>query len=213
MSKIDLISATSGRVEKVNSPFKLGDSLSLLTLAQAIRVYEDRRHPGLAKAKTRGEVAISTRKIYKQKGTGGARHGSKSAPIFVGGGIAHGPTGVKGKLGLTKRIAKSALSVAIAQKIKQGKLVLISGIEKVTSTKEAANLVGKIRQGKEGKVSLVLSIGNVGAVRFFRNIKNLVILRQNVVSAYDVFFGGIVAYDQSGYEVKKAKRVVKSKKK
>ena len=63
-------------------------------LAQAIRVYGSNSHQKTSKVKTRGEVDGSTRKIYRQKGTGNARHGAKYAPIFVGGGIAHGPTGI-----------------------------------------------------------------------------------------------------------------------
>ncbi|KKT36270.1 MAG: 50S ribosomal protein L4, partial [Candidatus Collierbacteria bacterium GW2011_GWA1_44_12] len=74
------------------SVFNVEVSPSLIS--QAIYVYQANSHRGVAKAKTRGEVTASTRKIYKQKGTGNARHGAKSAPIFVGGGVVFGPTGL-----------------------------------------------------------------------------------------------------------------------
>jgi len=64
-------------------------------LVQIVRVFEDRTHFGLNKVKTRSEVNKTRKKLYKQKGTGGARHGAKSAHIFVGGGVAHGPKGEK----------------------------------------------------------------------------------------------------------------------
>ena len=68
----------------------------------------------IAKTKQRNEVIGSTRKIYAQKGTGGARHSSRKAPIFVGGGIAHGPKGDNYK---TKRINKKIRKLALAQTI------------------------------------------------------------------------------------------------
>ena len=64
-------------------------------LTQVLHVYRDNAHQNTSKVKTRGELTRTTRKMYKQKGTGNARHGSRMAPIFVGGGVAHGPTGVQ----------------------------------------------------------------------------------------------------------------------
>ena len=87
-------------------------------LAQALRVYESNAHQKTHKVKTRGEVVGSTRKIYRQKGTGNARHGAKYAPMFVGGGIAHGPTGVRpDNMVLPKRMRRRALAVALFDKL------------------------------------------------------------------------------------------------
>ena len=72
----------------------------------------------LAKTKQRNEVVGSTRKIYAQKGTGGARHASRKAPIFVGGGIAHGPKGDNYKI---KKINKKIRKIALAQSISKKK--------------------------------------------------------------------------------------------
>src|SRR3989344_4194294 len=60
---------------------------------QAVRVYLSSQRRGLAKSKRRGEVKVTKAKVWRQKGTGRARHGSRNAPVFVGGGKAHGPTG------------------------------------------------------------------------------------------------------------------------
>ena len=73
---------------------ELGKSSPTL-LAQAIRVYQSNSHQKTSAVKTRGEVVGSTKKIYRQKGTGNARHGAKYAPVFVGGGIAHGPKAIR----------------------------------------------------------------------------------------------------------------------
>ena len=71
----------------------------------------------LAKTKQRNEVVGSTRKIYAQKGTGGARHSSRKAPLFVGGGVAHGPKGDNYKVKkINKKIRKLALAQTISKK-------------------------------------------------------------------------------------------------
>src|SRR3954449_5977031 len=67
--------------------------LSHLNISLANRYYLANQRQGTKKVKTRGEISGSTRKIYRQKGTGGARHGHRYAPQFVGGGVAFGPTG------------------------------------------------------------------------------------------------------------------------
>ena len=74
--------------------------------------------PRLAKTKQRNEVIGSTRKIVPQKGTGSARHASKKAPIFVGGGVAHGPKGNKYKIKkINKKVRKLALAQTLSKKI------------------------------------------------------------------------------------------------
>jgi large subunit ribosomal protein L4 len=102
MLKVDLYSFEGKKKENATLPKEYDVKPNLILLSQAIHVFESREHLGLARTKTRSEVAISTKKIYRQKGTGGARHGAKSAPIFVGGGTAHGPKGVKRILRLSE---------------------------------------------------------------------------------------------------------------
>jgi len=84
-------------------PKEFGIKVNPLLLAQAIYVYEDRAHVGLRKTKTRSEVERTTKKVYRQKGTGGARHGSRRAPIFVGGGVALGPRPLKREVLLNQK--------------------------------------------------------------------------------------------------------------
>src|SRR3989344_8061779 len=68
-----------------------GAKINQPLMAQAVRVYLANQRQGNAHTKSRGEITLTTAKWYRQKGTGRARHGAKSAPIFVGGGVAHGP--------------------------------------------------------------------------------------------------------------------------
>src|SRR3989337_4248642 len=94
-------------------------------LAQAVRVWLSNQRAANAKTKTRTEVSKTTAKMYKQKGTGRARHGSYSAPIFVGGGVAHGPTGGENwKLKLPAKMTKKALLGALSIRAREKKLIV-----------------------------------------------------------------------------------------
>ena len=139
-------------------------------LAQAVRVYEDRTHFGLSRVKTRSEVNISKKKIYKQKGTGGARHGAKSAHIFVGGGVVHGPTGMKRDLKMPINMKKKALLIALSNKFSSGKAILIEGINKITKTSEASKALMVIKSKLEvkSKVLVVLANSDAKIFRFFK---------------------------------------------
>ena len=88
-------------------------------LAHYIRVYLANQRQGTASTKTRGQIRASTKKIYKQKGTGRARHGSKKAPIFVGGGITFGPSPRDFSLKINKKQKRKALFTALTLKLKE----------------------------------------------------------------------------------------------
>jgi len=182
--------------------FEAKENMTLL--AQARRVYEDRKHPGNSRVKTRGEVVTSKRKIYKQKGTGGARHGAKSAPIFVGGGVAHGPKGIKRVLEMPLKMRKVALRVALTLKAKEGKLVVVNGMGNISKTKDAKILLDKIlkaseNQKKVSKATLVLSNKNKEVSRAFSNIADLKILPSVNLNSYDVFLSGTLVFDYDAF--------------
>lgn len=193
----------------MNLPSAFGEKENLPLLAQALRVYEWSKHPGTHKVKTRAVVEISKRKIYRQKHTGNARHGPKSAPIFVGGGIAHGPTGIKRDLTLPKSMRSKALKVALGLKAKNSRIMVVSDLDKMSKSKEAQMLLNKIAKSEfEGKLppslTVCLSEKNHGAQRVFRNIKNLKVLQYKNLNAHDVFFGGLILIDKEVFE--KAKK-------
>ena len=198
MTKIDVFSAKGVKKEAVNLPKGFIEEENPALLAQAIRVYEGRLHRGLSKVKTRGEVVASKRKIYRQKGTGKARHGALSAPIFVGGGKAHGPKGIKRKLELPKKMRRKAVGVALGAKVKDGKLVVVEGISSLKKTNEAQKLVDKVLSGKKkgSKVSFILSEKSLSAVRVIRNIPNAEAIYFHNLNAHQVFHGGMLVLDK-----------------
>tara|TARA_A100000164_G_scaffold327280_1_gene313534 strand:+ start:1100 stop:1720 length:621 start_codon:yes stop_codon:yes gene_type:complete len=140
-----------------------------------------------AKTKQKNEITGSTSKIYAQKGTGNARHASKKAPIFVGGGIAHGP---KGELNYKKRKlnkSEKRLSIAslITKKNKLKDLIIFNDFEKqILKTKEMNNILIKF----EAKNSIIIadkkSKDNI--FKSVKNIPNVKITDVNHFSAYDL---------------------------
>lgn len=104
-------------------------------LTQVLHVYRANAHQDTSKVKTRGELTKTTKKTYKQKGTGNARHGSRMAPIFVGGGVAHGPTGVQpGNLKVNRKMKAAALAGILSLYAKD-KLVELITLPEITSPK------------------------------------------------------------------------------
>ena len=158
MAKVNAYSVKGIKKQDVSLPRGFVEKENPALLAQAIKVYESRSHFGLSKTKTRGEVTASTRKIYRQKGTGRARHGALSAPIFVGGGKAHGPKGEKRELSLPKKMRRKVLKIALGLKVRNDDLVIIDGISALKKTKEAQTLVDKVLKSKKkkGRTSLYL---------------------------------------------------------
>jgi large subunit ribosomal protein L4 len=205
MVKVDLYTAKGIKKGNFNLPGGFSEKANMKLLAQAIRVYEDRLHPGLSKVKTRGEIALSTRKIYRQKGTGGARHGAKSAPIFVGGGVAHGPKGIKRELSLPSKMRRKALRVALGIKIKGGNLAVVDLLSSLKKTKEAKDLLEKIRDGKNLKFTFVLSAENKDKILILRNIENIKVIGFSNLNAYQVFNGGLILMDKEIFAVSKKK--------
>ena len=179
-------------------------------LAQAIRVFETYNHLGLAKTKTRAEINRTKKKWYRQKGTGRARHGARSAPIFVGGGVAHGPKNVERKLKLPFGMRRKALKIILFLKAKEEKLVAVSGLTDIKKTKDAQNLLNKIANSKEKikRFTIILGREAIASKEAFRNLKNVNIVNFRNLNVYDVFRGGTLVFDKgifmSERKVKKA---------
>lgn len=205
-----------GSVKKGSLPKDFSAEVNMPLISQAIRVYEDNRHLGLAKVKTRSEIRLSTRKIYRQKGTGGARHGAKSANIFVGGGVVHGPTGTKRVLRLPKNMRIKAYKSTLSLKAKKGNLALVEGLSKINKTKNAKKLVEKVvtdnKLKSNTKFTLVLSEDNKISKVYFRNLKLVNVLPFTGLNAYKVFYGGFLLFDAKCFEkVQKSNQVKKEK--
>ena len=140
-----------------------------------------------AKTKQKNEITGSTSKIYAQKGTGNARHASKKAPIFVGGGIAHGPKGELNhkKRKLNKSEKKLSIASLITKKNNLNDLIIIDDIQKqISKTKEMNSLLIKFEARNSIIIADKKSKDNI--YKSVRNIPNVKITDVNHFSAYDL---------------------------
>lgn len=203
MVKTTLYSGTS-KNKTVNLPKNFNEKVNLALLAQAIHVLRARSHIGSHVVQTRADVTRVKSKVYSQKGTGKARHGARSAPLFVGGGKAHGPTGEKRTLSLPKKMKAKALNIALTLKTKEKKVVVIDSLSKVKKTSDAVKIIKSIKTGREkSKVTLLLSENNKGVYKFFNNIPNILTMPYRNLNAFKTHFGGILLIDNLALITKK----------
>lgn len=144
-------------------------------LAQYERMYLANQREGNASAQTRAEVTGSTKKIYKQKGTGNARHGSRKAPLFKGGGVVGGPKPQEHRLEFSKNQRKGALLSAIAYQVQQGAVsVLASDVTELPAkTKTVAQFLTKTNMEKGSTLFVLLDAKATGFVKSARNIERV----------------------------------------
>ena len=153
-------------------------------MARVVRWQLAKRRLGNHSVKTRGEIKMTTAKMYKQKGTGKARHGSGSVSQFRGGGMAHGPVVHSHFFKLNKKIRKLGLRSALSDKFQLGKLIVLDGSKcdgKTSSLKKNLDLMGV------GKV-LVITGSDVDKnfIKAANNIKNLDVLSYEGINVYDI---------------------------
>ena len=142
--------------------------------------------PRLAKTKQRNEIIGSTAKIYAQKGTGNARHASRKAPIFVGGGVAHGPKGNVYKVRkINKNEKKSSLISAISQKTKDKNLIIFEDVkDKINKTK---NINKFLKRNGINSALIVVDLNTKKNIELSaRNIANIKLIDTYYLSTYDI---------------------------
>lgn len=182
---IPVYSLTGRAVGTMSLPNEIfGQKVNKSLLAQALRVYMTNQKSFTASTKTRGEVKGSTAKIYRQKGTGRARHGARTAPLFVGGGVVFGPTPRKVKLELPQKMKKAALLSALSSKMAEKQILGLSGLDKASGkTKEVAKLIEKLKLNS-ALIVTAKPLDNV--VRAVRNILKVSVLPVNQLNAYEI---------------------------
>ena len=143
--------------------------------------------PRVAKTKQRNEIKGSTKKIIAQKGSGGARHASKKAPIFVGGGVAHGPKGANYKIKkINKKVRRLALAQTLSKKNIDKRLFILADVKKeVKKTKEFNKFLEKNNLLNSLIITDPDTLKNIN--RSARNIKNIKILKDEGTNVYDLF--------------------------
>lgn len=165
---------------------------------QVVRAIAANKRTSTADTKGRSEVRGGGRKPWKQKGTGRARHGSSRSPIWVGGGVTHGPLAEKSyKQKVNKKMAQKALATALSAKQKAGQVLFVTdlGIEKAPKTKDAAGVVQafaaisgfeKLAKARSPKAIMVIPAVNKVLSQSFRNVPQVEISLAKDLNTLDV---------------------------
>ena len=172
-------------------------------LHRVVRWQRNKAQAGTHKVKTRSETSYSTKKIYRQKGTGGARHGDRNAPIFRKGGIYKGPTPRSHAHDLPKKFRKLGLMHALSAKAKEGAIVVIDSAESDGKTGALAKQVKNLGW----KRALIIDGADVneGFLQASRNIEGLDILPTAGANVYDILKRDTLVLTKAGVEALEAR--------
>lgn len=198
---IKLDGKAAGSVDLNDEIFGLEPRVDILH--RVVRWQRNNAQAGTHKVKTRSEVKYSTKKIYRQKGTGGARHGARSAPIFRGGGIYKGPVVRSHGHELPKKVRKLGLMHALSAKMKAGELVIIdeaAGAMKTGALAKQVNALG-------WKRALIIDGASVNEdfAQAARNIDGLDVLPSMGANVYDILKRDTLVLTKAGVEALEAR--------
>ncbi len=185
--KIKLLNIDSTKTETIEVSDKiLKQKVNHKLIKSVIDWQLNHLKPRTAKTKQKNEIKGSTKKIVPQKGSGGARHASRKAPIFVGGGVAHGPKGSVYKIKkINKKVRKLALAQTLSKKNLDNNLYVLTDVKKeVKKTKEFNNFLKKNNLLNVIIISDQETSKNI--TKSARNIKNLKIIIDEGANIYDM---------------------------
>ncbi|MEM9395260.1 MAG: 50S ribosomal protein L4 [Pseudomonadota bacterium] len=202
--KLDVIKLDGGKAGSV----ELSDDLFGLEpradiLHRVVRWQRNNAQAGTHKVKTRSETSYSTKKIYRQKGTGGARHGDRNAPIFRKGGIYKGPTPRSHGHDLPKKFRKLGLKHALSAKAKEGAIVVIDAADASGKTGELAKAVKNLGW----KRALVIDGAEVNEnfAKAAANITGLDVMPTMGANVYDILKRDTLVLTKAGVEALEAR--------
>lgn len=187
-----------------------GSEASSVLLTQAVKVYLANQRIGTHSTKTRSEVTGSTKKIYRQKGTGRARHGDIKAPIFIGGGVAHGPKPQDYSLNFPKKMKKLALFGALTAKLTDGGIKVVKGMEslesktkKIVEAMKNLQLITVVNQKKVKRILCVIPDAQNNFLKAGKNVEYLDFVQAELINPYEVLSHQNILFTDKAIEVLK----------
>ena len=202
--KLDVIKLdgkAAGSIDLGDDIFGLEPRVDILH--RVVRWQRNNAQAGTHKVKTRRETSYSTKKIYRQKGTGGARHGDRNAPIFRGGGIYKGPTPRSHGHDLPKKVRQMGLKHALSSKVKDGALVIIDEAQSDGKTAALAKMVKNL--GWKRALIIDGAAVDIGFAKAASNIEGLDILPTMGANVYDILKRDTLVLTKAGVEALEAR--------
>ncbi len=196
---LNMAGSEVGSIELPAGVFEQAINRDLMHQALVRQMANARR--GTHKVQSRGEVSRTTAKWYRQKGTGRARHGSRRAPIFVGGGVAHGPKNRSYAKDMPRKMRRGALRSALSIKAQSGDIVILDTLEMdAPKTKEMANVVSSVTNGSRSALVLLAERNEIVELSA-RNLPNVKALHANYLNIRDLLGHQKVIIPVSALEV------------
>ena len=202
--KLDVIKLDGGKAGSVD----LGDDIFGLEpradiLHRVVRWQRNKAQAGTHKVKTRSETSYSTKKIYRQKGTGGARHGDRNAPIFRKGGIYKGPTPRSHAHDLPKKFRKLGLKHALSSKAATGNLVIL---DEATADGKTAALAKQVNElGWKRALIIDGAAVDAGFAQAAANLNGVDVLPSMGANVYDILKSDTLVITKAGVEALEAR--------
>lgn len=193
------------------SSYKLDAKVEALTDAQALSLSRvvnwqlSKRRSGTANIKDMSEISGTTKKPYKQKGTGNARQGSKRSVQFVGGRTCHGPKTRSFEHSLPKKIVKESVPLSVKNKMVQGKLILATNIDKAAD--KTAKLATIFAKNKLDSALVIYENEAKNLVKSIRNLKNNKAIAFANINSYDIINHDFLVIEQDLFDKKILKEI------
>jgi len=203
--KLDVITLDGGKAGSVElSDDIFGQEPRRDILYRVVRWQRNKAQAGTHKVKTRSEVKYSTKKIVRQKGSGGARHGSRKAPIFRGGGVYKGPTPRSHGHELTKKVRRMGLMHALSAKAQAGKLVILDDL---TLANAKTSALAKQMGNLGWKRALIIDGATVNEdfAQAARNLGNVDVLPTMGANVMDILKRDTLVITKAGVEALEAR--------
>ena len=190
----DLYSSSGNRVGEVDLDADwFGLEPNVAVMHQVVTAQLAAARAGTHSTKTRAEVRGGGRKPWRQKGLGRARHGSSRSPLWMGGGVTHGPTPRSYVQRTPKKMRRLALRSALSARAADGQVKVVEDFDwEAPKTKQAVALLDAV--GIDGKVLVVASPTDTVAARSFRNLSRATIIRSGQLNTYDVLWADTVLF-------------------
>jgi large subunit ribosomal protein L4 len=185
-----------GKIQLPESIFEAEAKNPDALLYEVINMYLANQRQGTTASKNRSKVHGSSRKLYRQKGTGNARAGKLRTPVRVGGGVAFGPLPKDWTKHIPRKKKRLALKLALSQKAKEMKMAVVEDIQvEKPNTKFALNLIEKIAPEK-GRKLVIIKGSDKNVVKSFSNLQNVETDRADLIHPYEILKANYIIFTE-----------------
>ncbi|EIM64311.1 50S ribosomal protein L4 [Desulfobacter postgatei] len=185
MAAVDVLNSAGAKVSEVELPDEIFSiPVKTSVLHEVVRSQLVSKRVGTAASKTRGMVSGSTRKLFRQKGTGNARAGSVKSPLRKGGGVIFGPSPRSYEIKVPKKVRKLALKMALSAKFSDSQLFVVDALElEEIKTKALANVLSTL---KLNDLLIVSDADDAKLALSSRNIPDVKVIKTEGLNVYDI---------------------------